>query len=89
MLTLSKVVSAACILLTTPSPPKICKAPLVVVVASVPSQTLVNPPTFRFSSIPTPPVVTIKAPVSLSVDVVLFVTVTLSASTFSRLASVA
>ena len=73
MLTLSKVVSAACILLTTPRPPKTCKAPLVVEEASVSFSILPVPPTNRFSPIPTPPV-TIRAPAFLAPDVVLLVT---------------
>ena len=44
---------------------------------------------WMLDSTPTPPVVTIIAPVSLEVEWVVSVTVTLSASTFSRLASVA
>ena len=66
MLTLSKVVSAACILLTTPSPPKTCKAPVVVEEASVTFSILPVPPTNRFSPIPTPPV-TWRAPVVFEV----------------------
>ena len=67
--------SAAKMVLATPRPPTTFKAPVVVSVAFVPSQTLVTPPTFRFSSVLIPPA-TLRAPVVTEVEVVSSVRVT-------------
>ena len=61
------------------------RAPVVLEVASVADITLATAPTFRFSWVLIPPA-TFRAPVVAEDEVVLSVIVTLSASTFSKLA---